>query len=74
MWKAEPFRKFTVHLADGRDVAVRHQEFLMLSPNGRTMVVYQPDGGFNIIDLLLVTDLELGVNGRAASRTRRRRR
>ena len=31
----------------------------MPSPSGRTMIVYQPDDSFNIVDLLLVTDLEV---------------
>ena len=37
---------------------VRNQEFALLSPTGRTMIVYQPDDSSNVIDLLLVTDLE----------------
>ena len=71
LWRAQPFRPFTIHLADGRNVPVRHAEFLMPSPSGRTIIVYQPDDSFNVIDLLLVTDLEVGSNGRG--RTRRRR-
>ena len=38
----------------------------MTAPSGRTVVVMQPDDTLNIIDLLLVTDLELKpvpVNG-----------
>jgi len=56
---AQPFRPFVIHLADGRDIPVHHQEFIAASPMGRTMVVYQPDDSMNIIDLLLVTDQEL---------------
>jgi hypothetical protein len=55
---AQPFRPFTIHLADGREMAVRHREFVMPSPSGRTAAIYQPDDTLNIIDLLLVTDLE----------------
>jgi NADH-quinone oxidoreductase subunit F len=43
LWKAQPFQKFTIHLADGRDISVAHREFLMLSPSGRTAYVSQPD-------------------------------
>jgi hypothetical protein len=64
LWKAEPFHPFTIHLADGRNVAVRHSEFLIASPSGRSIIVYQPDDSFNVIDLLLVTDLEVTSNGR----------
>lgn len=63
-WKADPFRAFVMHLADGRDIAVKHRDFLMLSPSGRTVIVYQPDESFNIVDLLLVTDLEFS-NGKS---------
>ena len=72
LWKAEPFHKFVIHLADGRQVPVNHREFLAMSPSGRTVIVYQPDDSHNIIDLLLVTDLAVGSNG--SSRRGRRKR
>ena len=50
---------FAIHLADGREIPVRHREFIMTVPSGRTIFVVQPDDSANIIDLLLVTDLEL---------------
>jgi hypothetical protein len=64
VWKADPFRPFTIHLADGRNVSVQHRDFVAQSPSGRTIIVYQPDDSFNIIDLLLVTDLEV-PNGKS---------
>ena len=70
LWHAQPFRPFIIHLADGRDVKVVHPEFLSRSPSGRTITVYQPDESFNIIDLLLVTDLELASNGHGKRRGR----
>ena len=36
-----------------------HSEFLSHSPSGRTAIVYQPNESFSIIDLLLVTELEV---------------
>ena len=65
MYNAAPFRPFIMHLADGRRIPVRHREFMATAPSGRTLVVYQPDDSFNIIDLLLVTDLEV-KNGKAS--------
>jgi hypothetical protein len=56
--KAEPFRPFVLHLADGRELPVQHRAFLYLFPSGRTVLVGQPDESFNLIDSLLVTDLE----------------
>jgi len=61
LYEAQPFQPFVMHLADGRKLAVVHREFLSLSPSGRTVVVFQPDDSCNIVDLLLVTDLELGL-------------
>jgi len=58
--KAQPFDPFTVHLADGRALFVRHPDFIMFAPSGRTAIVYQPDDSFNIVDLRLVTDLHVG--------------
>ncbi len=59
LYNAQPFQPFTMHLADGRHIPVHHREFVMTVPSGRTVVVCQPDDTLNIIDLLLVTDLEL---------------
>jgi hypothetical protein len=66
---AEPFVPFVVHLADGRSIPVKHREFAMLAPSGRTVVIYQPDDTMNLVDLLLVTDLETQVG--TAKRRRR---
>ena len=71
LYNAQPFRPFVIHLADGRDIPVLHREFIMAAPSGRTIVVMQPDDSMNIIDLLLVTDLELTGNGHRPGRRRR---
>ena len=57
LYQAVPFRPFVMHLADGREIPVVHRDFIMASPNGRDVIVYQPDNSFNIIDLALVTAL-----------------
>ncbi len=38
----------------------------MLSPSGRTLIVYQADDSFQVIDLMLATGLE--VNGKSTKR------
>jgi hypothetical protein len=58
-FEAQPFTPFTLHLADGRQFPVISREFMALSPLGRTVAVYQPDGMIDIIDLLLVTSLKV---------------
>ena len=60
-----------MHLADGRQVAVQHPEFLAAAPSGRTVTVYQPDDTLSIVDLLLVTDLEIKPNSSKSGRRRR---
>jgi hypothetical protein len=59
VWQARPFRPFTLYLADGEKLRVPHADFLSHSPNGRTLIVYGEDDSFSIVDLLLVTRLEV---------------
>jgi hypothetical protein len=66
LYDARPFRPFNIRLADGRKIPVRHREFVAISPSGRTMIVYQPDDSHDIIDILLITSLEVR-NGRHSS-------
>jgi hypothetical protein len=67
LYEAHPFQPFVIHLADGRAVPVHHRQFLASAPSGRTVIVYQPDDSFNIVDLLLMTDLEVRQEGRKNS-------
>jgi hypothetical protein len=57
--RAAPFRPFAIHLADGRQIRVRHPDFVAQSPSGRTIIIYQEDDTFSIVDLLLVTELKV---------------
>jgi hypothetical protein len=59
LYQAAPFLPFLMHLADGRQIPVVHHDFIIASPSGQTVIVYQPDDSFNIIDLSLVTALEV---------------
>jgi hypothetical protein len=61
-YHAQQFQPFVMHLADGRAIPVQHPEFIAAAPSGRTMTVYQSDDTLNIVDLLLVTDLEIKPN------------
>jgi hypothetical protein len=55
---AQPFRPFTVHLADGRSYLVRHPDFIAISTTdrGRDLTVHDDDGP-HYIDLLLVVEI-----------------
>jgi hypothetical protein len=54
-----PFRPYTVRMADGRLFPIPHPDFLSLSPTGRTAVIFHDDDSASIVDLLLMTELEL---------------
>ena len=38
---AQPFRAFTIQVADGGRIPVKHEDFVALAPTGREMIVYQ---------------------------------
>jgi hypothetical protein len=71
VYQAQPFRPFIIHVADGGAIPVDHREFMMTVPSGRTIVVAQPDDTLNIIDLLLVTDLEIKPAANGSGRKRK---
>jgi hypothetical protein len=71
VYNAQPFRPFVIHLADGREIPVQHREFFMTVPSGRTIIVAQPDDTVNIVDLLLVTDLEIKPVANGGGRRRK---
>jgi hypothetical protein len=56
---AQPFRPFTIHMGDGRAFYVKHPDFIARSPSGRTVIVYGDDESHSILDMLLVTELEV---------------
>jgi hypothetical protein len=59
MREASPFRPFTIHLADGRALTVPHRDFVSQSDSGRTIIVYQSDESFIVVDLYIVAELEV---------------
>jgi hypothetical protein len=68
-----PFQPFDIHTDDGEVVRVRSPEFAwVLPPGNRTMYVATgrgvDDDRVEIIDLLLITKLTHGRNGRTRNR------
>ena len=68
--EAQPFRPFDIVVADGSRIHVPHPEFLAHPGKGRTVVAFDQSGTFKVIDLLLVTHLEVGTNGKSHRRRR----
>jgi len=51
-------------MADGRMLHVPHRDFLSHSPTGRTVIVYGEDDDFSILDVLMITEIEVAsTNG-----------
>ena len=49
-------------MANGRKIPVKHREFMALAPSGRTAYVYQTNDDSEVVDVALVTSLELRKN------------
>jgi hypothetical protein len=65
--RLQPFRPFTIRMADGRTFDVAHPDFVAQSPTGRTVIVFQEDDSYSLLDLLLMTEVEVhSSNGRSA--------
>lgn len=56
--KAVPFRPFRMRLADGRELAVEHPDYILIAPNNREVVVYSKEGRMSIVEPLLIVSLE----------------
>ncbi len=56
---AQPFRPFRIHLADGGRLLVEHDDFVALDPAGRELILYLPNSTHHIVDVLLITRLEV---------------
>ena len=63
--RERPFRPFRVYTTDGTPIPVWHPDFAYLSPDGRTLFVYQQDYSFNMLDVPLLPrfSLESPPNG-----------
>jgi len=58
--RAGPFRPFTVYLPNDRSFSVRHPDFAVLTPRGRTLIVlHDGDEAFDILDVPLIARVEV---------------
>jgi len=51
-----PFEPFSMRLADGRSLAVRHPE--MVAVGKRRIIVVQPDDSWSVVEPLMVVSLD----------------
>lgn len=55
----QPFQPFSLRLVDGREVTVRHPDFIAIADTGRRIVVFPPkSANWSVIDPLLVVSIE----------------
>lgn len=55
---ARPFQPFTIYL-DQRSFLVPHPEFAIVHPKNRWVMVTHDDGGFDLLDMLLITGIHV---------------
>ena len=58
-YQARPFIPFTISMGDGRRFRVPHSEFMIMTQSGRVACVVNEDDTFSVLDLLLMTELQL---------------
>jgi hypothetical protein len=79
---ATPFVPFTPKMAGGPEVKVPHPDFIAVNPRGLTVVVFEQDGGWRVLDTLLIgeivhessrpaTDCSFGSGGHAGGATKK---
>ena len=54
-----PFEPFTIHLADGNSIYVPHPDFAALRGLAAAIVTFADSNAYAIVDLSLVTHLEV---------------
>ena len=70
--QARPFRPFAIHTADGRAFPIPHSELLAYDPEGTTAVAFRTNHTFSVLDLELITELEiLPFNGKTKRRAKK---
>jgi hypothetical protein len=64
-----PFQPFEIRMADGRSITVRHPDTLAWDPETpRTAIVLIEGGGWEFIDVALITSLGIPAPKRSAER------
>jgi hypothetical protein len=62
---ANPFRPFTIHIADHRSYEIRKPEWVSIGPQDRSLVVWLDDGGASFVDTVQITGVDLLEPGEA---------
>jgi hypothetical protein len=58
--RASPFRPFTAYLASEKAFTVRHPDFAVLTPKGRTLILlHTEDEAVDLLDVPLIARVEV---------------
>jgi hypothetical protein len=57
--RQQPFRPFTIRMIDGQSFTVSHPDWAIVSPTGRTAILFEPDDSYSVVDLMLMNELEV---------------
>lgn len=63
-----PFHPYLLHLSDRRSIKIHHPDYLWIIPGGRNIAIADDHGAVEIVDLIHVTSLHIGANGRKEKR------
>jgi hypothetical protein len=63
-----PFRPYLLHLSDQRSMRIEHPDYLWIIPGGRNIAIADDSGAVEIVDLIHVTSLHIGTNGKPRKR------
>jgi hypothetical protein len=64
--RQQPFQPFILHLADQRAFEVPHPDFISVSQSGRRVIVEKGDDSFEIVDVLLISGIEIKPSAQPA--------
>lgn len=65
--RATPFQPFTIRMVDGRSFPVEHRDFVSMSPSGRTISVFYGRDEHSILDMLLMSEIEMNSSAEGAA-------
>ena len=56
--RKQPFQEFDVKTADGATFRVFHPDYAMISPTGESVIIFERDGHYSVVNMNLVVSLE----------------
>jgi hypothetical protein len=65
-WHAQPFLPFTIHLANGKSLAVPHPDFFFMSAKGGQIFVSEEDDEVHVLNPLVIVSVSRAEEPTAA--------